>query len=141
MKPAARSTAVPTAPTSRVTRSLPTAPASDARMPIATPQRAEPSLRAVVTLCVNGVEHTLELDTRTSLLDLLRERLGLTGSKKGSDHGESGACTILLEGRRAAPSLALAVAHRGADIVTVEGLADGDGLHPLQQAFVEHDAF
>jgi xanthine dehydrogenase YagT iron-sulfur-binding subunit len=94
-----------------------------------------------VSLRVNGVEHTLEVDTRTSLLDLLRERLGLTGSKKGCDHGQCGACTILVDGRRVNACLALAVAHRGADVVTVEGLAENGDLHPLQRAFVEHDAF
>src|SRR4051794_31412215 len=94
-----------------------------------------------ISLRVNGEEHTLEIDTRTSLLDLLRESLGLTGSKKGCDHGQCGACTILLDGRRANACLALAVAHRGAEIVTVEGLARDGDLHPLQRAFVEHDAF
>jgi xanthine dehydrogenase YagT iron-sulfur-binding subunit len=98
-------------------------------------------VRLEISLTVNGEEHTLDVDTRTSLLDLLRERLGLTGSKKGCDHGQCGACTILIDGRRANACLALAVAHQGADIVTVEGLADGDDLHPLQRAFVEHDAF
>jgi xanthine dehydrogenase YagT iron-sulfur-binding subunit len=93
-----------------------------------------------VTLTVNGVERTLLLDTRTSLLDLLREHLGLTGAKKGCDHGQCGACTILLDGRRANACLALAVAHQGADVLTVEGLAAG-GLHPLQRAFVELDGF
>jgi|SRR5689334_9584221 len=97
---------------------------------------------AEVTLTINGVEHTLVLDTRTSLLDLLREGLGLTGSKKGCDHGQCGACTVLLDGRRVNSCLALAVAHDGASIVTVEGLASDDGsLHPLQRSFVEHDAF
>src|SRR5881227_322463 len=94
-----------------------------------------------VTLQVNGVEHALTIDTRTSLLDLLRERLGLTGSKKGCDHGQCGACTILLDGRRANACLALAVAHDGAEVVTVEGLAENASLHALQAAFVEHDAF
>jgi xanthine dehydrogenase YagT iron-sulfur-binding subunit len=93
-----------------------------------------------ITLRVNGEPHRLAVDTRTSLLDLLREHLGLTGAKKGCDHGQCGACTVLLDGRRAVACLALAVAHDGADVVTVEGLAD-DELHPLQQAFVEHDAF
>jgi xanthine dehydrogenase YagT iron-sulfur-binding subunit len=93
-----------------------------------------------VTLRVNGEERTLALDARTSLLDLLREHLGLTGAKKGCDHGQCGACTILLDGRRANACLALAVAHQGAELVTVEGLA-ADGLHPMQRAFVEHDGF
>ena len=96
---------------------------------------------AEVSVRVNGAEHALVLDTRTSLLDLLREHLGLTGAKKGCDHGQCGACTILLDGRRANACLALAVAHDGADIVTVEGLAENGELHPLQRAFVEHDAF
>jgi len=98
-------------------------------------------MEAQVTLRVNGREETLTVDTRTSLLDLLRERLGLTGAKKGCDHGQCGACTILLDGRRANACLALAVAHDGAEIVSVEGLSDGDELHALQRAFVEHDAF
>jgi aerobic-type carbon monoxide dehydrogenase small subunit (CoxS/CutS family) len=96
---------------------------------------------ATVTLLINGEEHSLELDTRTSLLDLLREQLGLTGAKKGCDHGQCGACTVLLDGRRANSCLALAVAHDGAEIVTIEGLAQNGSLHPLQAAFVEHDAF
>jgi xanthine dehydrogenase YagT iron-sulfur-binding subunit len=89
-----------------------------------------------VALRVNGQEHSLELDPRTSLLDLVREHLGLTGAKKGCDHGQCGACTVLIDGRRANACLALAVAHEGAEITTIEGLD-----HPLQAAFVEHDAF
>jgi xanthine dehydrogenase YagT iron-sulfur-binding subunit len=98
-------------------------------------------VEARLRLHVNGEERSLTVDTRTSLLDLLREHLGLTGAKKGCDHGQCGACTILLDGRRANACLALAVAHDGAEITTVEGLADGENLHPLQRAFVEHDAF
>lgn len=94
-----------------------------------------------VSLRVNGRQHSLSVDTRTSLLDLLREQLGYTGTKKGCDHGQCGACTVLIDGRRANACLALAVAHDGAEITTVEGLADGDQLHPLQQAFIELDAF
>jgi xanthine dehydrogenase YagT iron-sulfur-binding subunit len=90
---------------------------------------------AAVTLRVNGEQHELVLDTRTTLLDLLREHLGLTGSKKGCDHGQCGACTVLLDGRRVVSCLVLAVAARNAEVVTIEGLA-----HPLQDAFVEHDA-
>ena len=93
-----------------------------------------------IALQVNGGSPRLEIDTRTTLLDLLRERLGLTGAKKGCDHGQCGACTVLLDGRRVNACLALAVAHDGAEVITVEGLADGDELHPLQAAFIEHDA-
>jgi xanthine dehydrogenase YagT iron-sulfur-binding subunit len=94
-----------------------------------------------VELHVNGARHALTVDTRTSLLDLLRERLELTGAKKGCDHGQCGACTVLIDGQRANACLALAVAQDGREITTVEGLADGAELNPLQQAFVELDAF
>jgi len=100
----------------------------------------EPSATYQLTLTVNGERRTAEVDPRTSLLDLLRDRLGLTGAKKGCDHGQCGACTVLLDGRRVNACLALAVAHDGARLTTVEGLAHGD-LHPLQQAFIDHDAF
>jgi xanthine dehydrogenase YagT iron-sulfur-binding subunit len=95
---------------------------------------------ADIALTINGTAEALTIDTRTSLLDLLRERLGLSGAKKGCDHGQCGACTILINGRRANGCLALAVAHDGAEIVTVEGLADGDELSALQQSFIDHDA-
>ncbi len=101
----------------------------------------EPPVTAVISLVINGAERSVTVDTRTSLLDLLREGLGLIGAKKGCDHGQCGACTVLIDGRRANSCLALAVAHDGDEIVTVEGLADGEDLHPLQQAFIEHDAF
>jgi xanthine dehydrogenase YagT iron-sulfur-binding subunit len=96
---------------------------------------------AAIALRVNGAEHRLEIDPRTSVLDLLREELALTGAKKGCDHGQCGACTVLIDGRRALSCLALAVAHDGAEVTTVEGLADGDRLHPVQEAFVEEDGF
>jgi xanthine dehydrogenase YagT iron-sulfur-binding subunit len=94
-----------------------------------------------VTLRITGTAHDLTVDARTTLLDALRERLGLTGTKKGCDRGQCGACTVLVDARRINSCLALAVAHQGAEIVTIEGLTDGDDLHPLQRAFVEHDAF
>jgi xanthine dehydrogenase YagT iron-sulfur-binding subunit len=94
-----------------------------------------------LTLSINGDEHSLDIDTRTTLLDLLREHLGLYGAKKGCDHGQCGACTVLLDGRRANACLLLAVTLDGQEIVTVEGLADGGDLHPLQTAFIEHDAY
>jgi xanthine dehydrogenase YagT iron-sulfur-binding subunit len=92
-----------------------------------------------IALTVNGEEHRLSVDTRTSLLDLLREHLGLTGAKKGCDHGQCGACTVLLDGRRVNACLALAVAHQGTDVTTVEGLAQGDELHAVQEAFIRTD--
>jgi xanthine dehydrogenase YagT iron-sulfur-binding subunit len=94
-----------------------------------------------ITLRVNGADRRLTTDVGASVLDVLRERLDLTGSKKGCDHGQCGACTVLLNGRRANSCLLLAVAHQDAEITTIEGLRDGEELHPLQQAFLEHDAF
>ena len=94
-----------------------------------------------IALRVNGAGHRLTLDTRVSVLDLLREQFGLTGSKKGCDHGQCGACTVLLDGRRANACLALAVAHDGADVVTIEGLEQSGELHAVQRAFVEQDGF
>jgi len=94
-----------------------------------------------MTLNVNGTAHTLQLEPRVSLLDALRERIGLTGSKKGCDHGQCGACTVHVDGRRINSCLALAVAQQGREITTVEGLASGDTLHPVQAAFIKHDGF
>jgi xanthine dehydrogenase YagT iron-sulfur-binding subunit len=92
-----------------------------------------------VTLRVNGTDHELELDYRTTLLDALREHLALTGAKKGCDHGQCGTCTVLLDGRRANACLILAVAVQEREVTTIEGLGTPDALHPMQQAFVDHD--
>ena len=94
-----------------------------------------------VRMTVNGVQRGLALDTRTTLLDMLREHLGLTGTKKGCDHGQCGACTVLVEGRRINSCLTLALLHEGDSITTIEGLAQGEQLHPLQSAFVHRDGF
>ncbi|MGY0498148.1 2Fe-2S iron-sulfur cluster-binding protein [Nocardia sp. FBN12] len=98
-------------------------------------------MRAQISVTVDGQARVVDVDTRTTLLDVLRERLGITSPKKGCDRGQCGSCTVLLDGRRATLCLALAVAHDGATIVTADGLADGDDLHPVQQAFLEHDGF
>jgi xanthine dehydrogenase YagT iron-sulfur-binding subunit len=100
-----------------------------------------PPALATVELQINGHSHVLNLDPRTTLLDALREHLVLTGSKKGCDHGQCGACTVLIDGRRINSCLTLAVMHDGQSITTIEGLANGETLHPLQAAFVEHDGF
>jgi xanthine dehydrogenase YagT iron-sulfur-binding subunit len=96
---------------------------------------------APVTLTVNGSEHALELEPRVSLLDALREHLDLTGSKKGCDQGTCGACTVWVDGRRVLACLTLAIACEGREVTTIEGLASDGRLHPMQEAFIEHDAF
>ncbi len=96
---------------------------------------------AHISLRVDGLSHRLTVDSRTTLLDALRERLGITSPKKGCDHGQCGACTVLVDGRRANSCLALAVAYDGAEIVTAAGLGTAEDLHPVQRAFIEHDAF
>ena len=104
------------------------------------PKRVGPGA-VEIRLRVNGVERVAALEPRVSLLDALREHLQLTGTKKGCDLGHCGACTVLVDGRRVNACLTLAVMNEGREITTVEGLAKGDGLHPLQAAFIEHDAF
>jgi len=94
-----------------------------------------------VRLTINGRLHALDLDPRTTLLDALREHLALTGTKKGCDHGQCGACTVILDGRRINSCLTLAVMHEGASITTIEGLGTPEHLHPLQTAFVKHDGY
>lgn len=98
-------------------------------------------MEADVTLTIDGERRTLRTDTRTTLLDALREHLGVIAPKKGCDHGQCGSCTVLLDGRRATTCLTFAVANDGADVRTADGLADGGGLHPVQQAFIDNDAF
>ncbi|MDG3005330.1 (2Fe-2S)-binding protein [Paludisphaera sp. Pla2] len=112
--------------------------------PVETPaaRRAQPPPPKVrIALAINGVPRRLEVAPWTSLLDLLREHLDLTGTKKGCDHGQCGACTVLVDGVRINSCLTLAVMKDGAEVTTIEGLAEGDALHPVQRAFVEHDAF
>ncbi|GGK00253.1 (2Fe-2S)-binding protein [Pseudomonas matsuisoli] len=95
----------------------------------------------LISLSINGKKHELEVRPWTTLLDLLRENLQMTGTKKGCDHGQCGACTVLVDGRRINSCLTLAVMHDGAELTTIEGLASEDALHPMQAAFVKHDAF
>jgi xanthine dehydrogenase YagT iron-sulfur-binding subunit len=103
-------------------------------------QTQDPALPVPVTFRVNGEAKSLTIDARTTVLDALREHAGLTGSKKGCDHGQCGACTVLVGGRRVLSCLTLALAAQDSEITTIEGLASGNKLHPMQQAFVDHDA-
>ncbi len=114
---------------------LPKALIAQAGQAVANPQMVE------VTLSINKQPRPVSIDTRTTLLDLLREELDLTGSKKGCDHGQCGACTVLVDGRRVNSCLTLAVTAQGAEITTIEGLGTPDALHPAQAAFLEHDGF
>jgi xanthine dehydrogenase YagT iron-sulfur-binding subunit len=127
---AAAGTAVATPLVARAAGPAPSSPApQDASLPVS------------VTLRVNGEDKSLTLDARTTVLDALREHIGLAGSKKGCDHGQCGACTVLIEGRRVLSCLTLALAAEGRDITTIEGLAKDGKLHPMQQAFIDQDAF
>jgi len=108
---------------------------------VAPPLPANPDTTLDLELRINGSARRLAVDSRVTLLDALRERLGLTGTKKGCDHGQCGACTVHVDGRRVLSCLTLAAAAQGRDITTIEGLAHGDDLHPVQQAFVDHDGF
>ena len=112
-----------------------------AQTPAPTPPAAEAVQLVPVTLNINGQDHALTLDTRTTLLDTLREHLNLTGSKKGCDHGQCGACTVLLNGTRINSCLSLAVMHDGDKITTIEGLGQPGNLNPLQAAFLHHDGY
>jgi xanthine dehydrogenase YagT iron-sulfur-binding subunit len=131
-----RRTVIETGTTALLLTALPAsalaAPATD---------EVEPPRPVSVDLNINGHSRSLTLDPRTTLLDALREHLALTGSKKGCDHGQCGACTVLIDGRRINSCLTLAVMHDGQTITTIEGLARGDNLHPLQSAFLAHDGF
>ena len=110
-----------------------------ARPPAVAP--LQPPSKIPIAITINGVERRLDVAPWTSVLDLLREYLDLTGTKKGCDHGQCGACTVLIDGKRVNSCLTLAVMKDGSEVTTIEGLAAGDTLHPLQQAFIEHDAF
>jgi xanthine dehydrogenase YagT iron-sulfur-binding subunit len=107
-------------------------------------EAAEPTAQPVlmpVGITVNGTKHSIDVDTRTTLLDLLRERLQLTGTKKGCDHGQCGACTVIVNGQRINACLSLAVMHAGDDVITIEGLGMPDRLHPMQAAFIKYDGY
>ena len=127
-----RRTVIKTGVAMGVIANVPSLTAAPATAPSAVPTMT-------INLRINDRTHSLTLDTRTSLLDALREHLGLTGSKKGCDHGQCGACTVLINGRRINSCLTLAVMHEGDDITTIEGLGRPEKLHPLQSAFIEHD--
>jgi xanthine dehydrogenase YagT iron-sulfur-binding subunit len=132
-----RRTVIETGTTALLLTALP--PAALAAGPSDNNEPPPPS--TTVTLQINGRSHVLTLDPRTTLLDALRDHLALTGSKKGCDHGQCGACTVLIEGHRINSCLTLAVMHDGQSVTTIEGLAKGENLHQLQAAFVEHDGF
>jgi xanthine dehydrogenase YagT iron-sulfur-binding subunit len=123
------------------TAAIGTVPAALAQSPVGPPPEAAEVTALKVSFTVNGEPRHVELDTRTTLLDALREEMKLTGTKKGCDHGQCGACTVLLDGRRINSCLTLAVMHPGATITTVEGLGQPENLHPMQAAFVKHDGY
>jgi xanthine dehydrogenase YagT iron-sulfur-binding subunit len=115
--------------------------ATESEAATAAPATADaPAGSILLTTTINGREMSLPIDARTSLLDLLRERIGLTGAKKGCDHGQCGACTVHVDGRRVASCLTMAAKVEGREVTTIEGLGDGERLHPMQQAFIDHDA-
>ncbi|MGO4549932.1 aldehyde dehydrogenase iron-sulfur subunit PaoA [Lysobacter sp. 2RAF19] len=125
--------------TSAAATALPTVGSLAGEATSSTPGKAP--VMTKLTLTVNNKQHALELDTRTTLLDALREHLHLTGTKKGCDHGQCGACTVIVEGRRINSCLTLAVMHDGQRVTTIEGLGTPDRLHPMQAAFVKHDSY
>ncbi len=117
-----------------------TTPREGAAAASVAPLKGKPSQTLAVRTIINGRRVAVEIDPRTSLLDLLRERLALTGAKKGCDHGQCGACTVHIDGRRVVSCLTLAAKVHGRHVHTIEGLSKGDDLHPMQQAFIDHDA-
>ena len=120
------------------------AESAEAQSPPGTAPATQPKAQAgtvPITLNINGQDHPLAVEPRVTLLDALRERLQLTGTKKGCDHGQCGACTVLVNERRTLSCLSLAIMHQGDKITTIEGLAQGENLHPMQAAFIEHDGF
>jgi len=125
-----------------LTGAMPLLSGDAAAQPARAPRTPEAHQPLAMTLRVNGRTHAVELDARTTLLDALREHIGLTGSKKGCDHGQCGACTVLIDGSRELSCLTLAVASQQREVTTIEGLSRPEGeLHPMQQAFIDHDAF
>jgi xanthine dehydrogenase YagT iron-sulfur-binding subunit len=116
-------------------------PSKPSSLPPLSPHHPITPSPSSVTLLINGEERRLEIEARVTLLEALRERLALTGTKKGCDHGQCGACTVLVDGRRVLACLTLAVACEGKTVTTIEGIARDGVLHPLQQAFIDHDAF
>ena len=136
-----RRTAVVGSAAAVVTGLAPRDAAAQAPTPPARPAGGVAATEMPVKLTVNGQSRSLSLDTRTSLLDALREHLQLTGSKKGCDHGQCGACTVIVNGQRINSCLTLAVMHEGDEVTTIEGLGGPDNLHPMQAAFVKHDGY
>jgi xanthine dehydrogenase YagT iron-sulfur-binding subunit len=113
----------------------------DIAIPQSAPAENQGSTMQSIRVKINGTPHQLDVDTRATLLDTLREQLLMSGTKKGCDHGQCGACTVHVNGRRINSCLTFAVMHDGHEVTTIEGLGDGDQLHPVQAAFIEHDAF
>ncbi|MET0268330.1 MAG: aldehyde dehydrogenase iron-sulfur subunit PaoA [Duganella sp.] len=126
---------------SATTAAVPSLAQAAAKPDSTQPAHAAPPVMHQVTLQVNGQPHTLDVDTRTTLLDALREQLHLTGTKKGCDHGQCGACTVIVNGRRINSCLSLAVMHGDDQITTIEGLGTPEKMHPMQTAFVKHDGY
>lgn len=123
-----------------ISGAISTATAQEQTLGTPSPSLTENGITVQVACRINGRPTAIDIDARASLLDMLRERLGLVGAKKGCDHGQCGACTVHVDGRRVASCLTLAAKVDGRDVMTIEGIAGADGLHPMQQAFIDHDA-